>query len=122
MARELNDKQKKFLSVLFDEAGGNPLIAKQLAGYSHDYSTREVVSGLKEEIAEATQLYIAMNAPRAAAAIVSGMVSPTELGIKEKLSAAKDMLDRAGFTKTDKVQVESSNGVMILPSKDVSED
>jgi hypothetical protein len=44
------------------------------------------------------------------------------LGIKEKLNAAKDMLDRAGFTKTEKVQVESTNGVMILPTKDVSED
>ena len=59
-----------------------------------------------------------MNAPRAAMAMVGGIVSPTELGIKDKLSAAKDLLDRAGFVKTDKVQVESSGGVMILPAKE----
>jgi hypothetical protein len=44
------------------------------------------------------------------------------MGLKEKLSAAKDMLDRAGHVKTDKVQVEAMNGVMILPAKDRSEE
>jgi len=59
-----------------------------------------------------------MNAPRAAMAMVGGILDPTELGIKEKMNAAKDLLDRAGLVKTDKIQVESSNGVMILPAKD----
>jgi hypothetical protein len=122
MAKELNDKQKKFLEVLFEEAAGNPVVAKRLAGFSEGYSTKELINSLKEEIAEATTLYIAMNAPRAACAIISGIESPTQLGLKEKLSAAKDMLDRAGHVKTDKVQVEAMNGVMILPAKDRSEE
>ncbi len=63
-----------------------------------------------------------MNAPKAARAIVDGIMSPTELGIKEKLNAAKDLLDRAGFVKTDKVQVETNNGIMILPAKDRAEE
>jgi hypothetical protein len=46
------------------------------------------------------------------------MVDPTELGLREKLSAAKDLLDRVGLVKTEKVQVEASNGLMILPPKD----
>jgi hypothetical protein len=122
MAKELTDKHKKFLDVLFDEAGGNATAAKRLAGFSDGYSTREITNFLKEEIVEATQLYIAMNAPKAARAIVDGIMSPTELGIKEKLSAAKDLLDRAGFVKTDKVQVETNNGIMILPAKDRAEE
>jgi hypothetical protein len=122
MAKELTEQHKKFLEVLFDEAGGNPAVAKRLAGYSDGYSTRSLTNYLKEEIIEATQLYIAMNAPRAARAIVDGIMDPTELGIKEKLNAAKDLLDRSGISKTDKIQVESTNGVMILPAKDKEED
>lgn len=122
MAKELDERQKKFLEILFEEAAGNPLIAKRLAGYSEGYSTKELINSLKEEISEATALFIAMNAPRAACAIISGIDSPTQLGLKEKLSAAKDMLDRAGHVKTDKVQVEAMNGIMILPAKDKTEE
>ena len=49
MAKELTDKHKKFLDVLFDEAGGNPTAAKRLAGFSDGYSTREITNFLKEE-------------------------------------------------------------------------
>ena len=34
MARQLTGKQQAFLNVLFDEAGGNMVMAKKLAGYS----------------------------------------------------------------------------------------
>jgi hypothetical protein len=49
------------------------------------------------------------------------MVDPTELGLREKLSAAKDLLDRVGLVKTEKVQVEAGNGLMILPPKEKDE-
>lgn len=122
MAKELSDQHKKFLDVLFGEANGNINKAKLLAGFAEGYRTSQLTNYLKEEIIEATQLYIAMHAPSAAIAMVSGILDPTELGIKEKMNAAKDLLDRAGLVKTDKVQVESTNGVMILPAKDRSED
>jgi len=119
--RELTEQQKKFIEVLFAEAGGNPAKARQLAGYSEGYATKLIMDILKEEVIEATQLYIAMNAPRAAMAVVSGIADPTELGLKEKLNAAKDLLYRAGLVKTEKVQVTTPNGIMILPAKDSSE-
>jgi hypothetical protein len=122
MAKELTEQHKKFLDVLFHEAKGNIPKAKVMAGFSENYKTSQLTNYLKEEIIEATQLYIAMHAPTAAIAMVSGILDPTELGIKEKMNAAKDLLDRAGLVKTDKVQVESTNGVMILPAKDRSED
>ena len=34
MARELNERQQKFLEVLFEDAGGDVVAAKKLAGYS----------------------------------------------------------------------------------------
>ena len=58
MARELTEKQQKFLAVLFDEAGGDVVSAKKLAGYSDTYSTTDVVNSLKEEILECyTEFY-----------------------------------------------------------------
>jgi|TARA_R110000868_G_scaffold341224_1_gene602055 hypothetical protein len=117
MARELTEKQQKFLSVLFDEAGGDSGIAKKLAGYAPTYSTRDVVNSLKDEILDATQSYMASNAPKAAMAIVGGLYEPTELGIRDKLSAAKELLDRTGLVKTEKLQVEAKGGVMLMPPK-----
>ncbi len=46
MARELTGKQKAFLQVLFDEAGGNMVTAKKMAGYSDTSSTAKIVKGL----------------------------------------------------------------------------
>lgn len=122
MTRQLTEKQQKFLSVLFDEAGGDIVLAKKLAGYSADTSTTAIVKGMKEEILESTQMFMARNAPKAAMAIVGGMMDPTELGIKEKMSAAKELLDRTGLIKTEKVQVEASGGVMLMPPKNTQED
>lgn len=117
MARQLTDKQKKFLSVLFDEANGNITVAKRLAGYSDNTTNHEIISSLKDEIMNATQDYMASNAPQAAVAMVSGVLDPTQLGLKEKMLAAKELLDRTGLVKTEKVQVEANGGVMILPPK-----
>lgn len=122
MARQLTEKQQKFLDVLFDEAGGDAIRAKELAGYTTTSGVNDIIKGLKEEIMERTQLYMARNAPRAAMSLVSGMVDPTELGLRDKLNAAKDLLDRVGLVKTEKVQVEASNGLMILPPKDSSKE
>ena len=122
MSRQLTEKQQKFLAVLFDEAGGDIVAAKKLAGYSDATATTDIVKGMKEEILEATQMYMARNAPRAAMAIVGGLSDPTELGIRDKMSAAKELLDRTGLIKTEKVQVEASGGVMLMPPKAPVED
>lgn len=123
MAKQLTEQQQKFIDVLFDEAGGNLRKAMRLAGYSESYMPSQLAKVLKEEIIEATQLYMALNAPKAAAAMVGAIDDPTELGLKEKMSAAKDLMDRAGLVKTEKVQVESNTGgVMLLPAKEKEED
>ena len=41
---------------------------------------------------------------------------------KDCLNAAKDLLDRVGLVKTEKVQVETTNGLMILPPKAVEQE
>ena len=122
MPRELNERQQKFLEVLFEDAGGDVVAAKKLAGYSDNTPTTAIVKGLKEEILDATQMYMARNAPKAAMAMVGGLFDPTELGIRDKMSAAKELLDRTGLVKTEKMQVEASGGVMLMPPKAVVED
>jgi hypothetical protein len=122
VARQLTEKQQKFLAVLFDEAGGDMVTAKKMAGYSDATTTTEIVKGLKEEILEATQMYMARNAPKAAMAMTGALYDPTELGIRDKMGAAKELLDRVGLVKTEKMQVEASGGVMLMPPKAVVED
>ena len=118
MARNLTEKQIKFLEVLFDEANGDAVTAKGLAGYGDNSSTTAIVESLKDEIGEKTRTYFARTAPKAAVAMVGALSDPTELGIKEKMVAAKDLLDRAGLGKVDKVDVTSSGGIFYLPPKE----
>tara|TARA_B100001250_G_scaffold297482_1_gene258986 strand:+ start:402 stop:773 length:372 start_codon:yes stop_codon:yes gene_type:complete len=122
MARKLTERQQKFIEALFAEANGSIKDAKVMAGYSATTNNQEIINSLKEEILEATQIYMASNAPKAAIAMVSGIDDPTELGTRDKLSAAKELLDRTGLIKTEKIQVESSGGVMLMPPKKVEED
>ena len=119
MSRNLTEKQQKFLEVLFDGAGGDVVQAKKLAGYGDGTSTTSIVESLKDEIGDRTRSYFARTAPKAAMAMVGALSDPTELGIRDKMSAAKDLLDRAGLGKVEKIDVgSSSGGVFILPSKE----
>ena len=115
--RNLTEKQQKFLAVLFDEASGDVTVAKQIAGYSDGSATTDVIRSLKEEIAEATKEYLARVAPRAAFSMANALNDPTELGIRDKMSAAKDLLDRTGYSKTEKMEVSAPDGIFILPPK-----
>ena len=117
MARELTDRQKKFLAVLMDEAGGDITSAKIIAGYSANTSNTEITNSLKEEIIDVTHSYLARNVPKAAMAMVGALYDPTELGIRDKMTAAKELLDRTGLVKTERVQVEAKGGVMLMPAK-----
>lgn len=119
MARTLTEKQQKFLDVLFDEAGGDVVSAKKLAGYDPASSTAAIVESLKDEIGDRTRTFFARVAPKAAMSMAGALYDPTELGIKEKMVAAKDLLDRAGLGKVEKVDVTSSSGgIFYLPPKE----
>ena len=118
MARTLTERQQRFLDVLFDDAGGDVVAAKKLAGYGDNSSTTAIVEALKDEIAEKTRTYFARTAPKAAFALMGALQDPTQLSIKEKMIATKDVLDRAGLGKVDKVDVTSGGGIFYLPPKE----
>ena len=118
MTKILTEKQQKFMAVLFEDAGGDVVTAKKLAGYSDGTATSDIIKALKDEIDDATKQYMARIAPKAAVAMGNALNDTTELGIRDKMAAAKDLLDRAGYIKTEKVNVESSGGLFVLPAKE----
>lgn len=117
MSRNLTEMQQKFLAVLFTEAEGDVTAAKQLAGYSPNVATSQVVKSLAKEIEEETRRFLSGKAAKAAWAMTQVITSPTDLGNKEKMTAAKDIMDRAGLVKTEKIEVEAKSPVFILPAK-----
>jgi len=120
--RELTEKQQLFLDVLFEEAEGDPLKAKKLAGYSSNVPTSSVTASLVDEIAELTRKFIAQSSTKAAYTMFKVMGATDMLGAKERMAAAKDLMDRAGFVKTEKVEVSTSEPLFILPAKRSSSD
>ncbi len=119
--RTLTEKQELFLAVLFEQAEGDPLKAKKLAGYSDNVPTSSVTASLTDEIAELTRKFIAQSSTKAAYTMFKVMGDVDMLGAKEKMTAAKDLMDRAGFVKTEKVEVSAVEPVFILPAKKAEE-
>ena len=122
MSKELTEKQKKFIDALFGEAMGNHRLVMDIAGYSPNTTWRDVTANLNEEILQASKEYLSMHAPKAAVAITGIIDDPTELGNRDKLTAAKDVLDRAGVVKQEKIEVNTPSGLFILPSKNEEEE
>ena len=117
MTRNLTEKQQKFLDVLFEEAQGNPVKALKIAGYANGISSTSILNSLQNEVAELTKKFLATRGPQAAWSMMEILNNPTDLGNKEKMAAAKDLLDRAGFVKTEKVEVKAESPLFILPPK-----
>ncbi len=118
----MTPKQKIFINALFGEAQGNYRAAMDIAEYSKNTSINDVLKGCEEEIISSSKNFLAANAPKAAMAIVGVIDDPVEMGTRDKLAAAKDVLDRIGVSKTDKVEVKSPQGIFILPRKNDDED
>lgn len=118
----MTDKQKAFLDHLFGEARGDALKAKRLAGYSEETTVAEITTALAKEIEERTRRFIADNGPKAVFSMMDILEGREMLGVKEKIVVAKDFLDRAGISKTEKIEVESKSPVFLLPAKKVNDE
>ena len=90
---ELTEKQKTFLSVLFGEAQGDPRTAAEIAGYAPT-SYPKVVQGLNDD----------------------GSMP----GASIRMEAAKQILDRVGIIKREKIDIDAkiAHGIFILPAKE----
>lgn len=120
MAKELTDQQKAFLEAL-PGSGGNIRIAMDEAGYAKTTPTSLVINSLKDEILDVTKQILAANAPYAAASLVETLSNATAPGIQHKLTAIKEILDRVGVIKEEKINVSGEGGLFILPAKKTKE-
>ena len=75
---------------------------------------------LKEEITERAGMMLAMNAPKAAFGIVDVLDDPSAMGALNATSAAREVLDRTGLVKKEKVEVTANtSGMFFFTSKNL---
>ena len=117
--KELTELQQKFLNALFGEAKGNHAKAMRLAGYSENTNPHHILQSVRQEIIERAELEMAANAPKAVMSMVGVLDDPTELGVREKLMASQQILDRVRLSKVEKINVETNKpvGLFVLPAK-----
>jgi hypothetical protein len=118
--KSLTDSQEKFLDALFGEAKGNPKKAGELAGYS-EHSYPKVLRNLKSEIVSRAETYLATHSAKAATKMVDMLDEDgTTPQASIRMEAAKQILDRIGIAKKEKldVNVKALHGLFILPPKD----
>ena len=116
---KLTNKQRLFLDALIsEEAMGDLRTAMSLAGYSDNTKVAHTAKELRDEIREATETLLAMYAPKAAYALISVLDNPDALNARHVISAAKEILDRTGLVKKERVEVTgNTGGIFILPPK-----
>ena len=117
--RSLTNTQEKFLDVLFGEARGNLKKAGELAGYSES-SYPKVLRNLKSEIVSRAETYLANYSARAATKMVDMLDEDgTTPHASIRMEAAKQILDRVGLAKKEKLDVnlKAIHGLFILPPK-----
>ncbi len=117
---ELTEKQKVFLSALFGEANGEPRAAAEIAGYAPT-SYPKVVQGLKDQIIERAETVLAAHSPKAALSIANAIDDDGSIpGASIRMEAAKQVLDRVGIIKKEKIDINAkvAHGIFVLPAKE----
>jgi len=116
--KELTERQATLIDALMGKAKGDIRKAMEIAGYSPSTTVREAIKPIREEVKDAAEMVISMNAPKAALGIIGVLDDPSALGARNAVSAAKEVLDRSGIVKKEQVEVTAPKGAMfILPPK-----
>jgi hypothetical protein len=119
--KNLTEKQESFLENLFGQARGNPREAAKLAGYDEN-GYQKVIKSLKQEIIERAEGVLATHSPKAVMGMVNALDDDGSVpGANTRLEAAKQILDRVGISKTERIDVNAKvqHGIFILPPKNV---
>jgi len=116
--RDYTPKQRKFLTLLIKNDFKDPKKCLLEAGYSND--SWNAIYALKDDIKELAEAILISNTPNAAAIFGEVLTSDTPIPqATAKIAAAKEILDRVGLTKEDRVKLqhEHSGGIFLIPSK-----
>ena len=117
--KELTPQQRLFLDALIsEEAMGDLRTAMRIAGYSEKTKIAHTAKELRSEIREATEVLLAMYAPKAAYALTQTLQEPDSLNFRHIIAAAKEVLDRTGLTAKREIELNPPiSPVFILPPK-----
>jgi hypothetical protein len=107
-------KEEQFLTFLFGECKGN--FEQAMAKAAITESPASLRKKLKSQIQEMTKDYLASATTRAAIELVGTMDDPSLPGVKNLISAAKEVLDRGGVAAQEEHKVVE-NHIFILPAK-----
>ncbi len=119
--KELTAQQKTFINVLFGEAHGNPKKAGEIAGYAPS-SYPMVIKALKDEIIERAEYSLALHSAKAVKGLVDALDEDGKTpGVNIRMEAAKQILDRVGLVKKEKIDISAkvAHGIFVLPAKDI---
>ena len=81
----------------------------------------EELDALKEEILERAEYSLALNSAKAVKGLVDALDEDGKTpGVNIRMEAAKQILDRVGLVKKDKIDItgQVAHGIFILPAKD----
>jgi hypothetical protein len=116
-----SEQQELFLDYLFGEAEGSPRKAAIMAGYTPG-AVYSVVKNLRKQIIERAEQILAMHSAGAVFALGDALEDGTAPGLANRIVAAKEVLDRVGIVKHDKLEIKTDgvSPLFILPAKDKS--
>ena len=120
--KELTAQQKTFINVLVGEAHGNPKKAGEIAGYAPS-SYPMVIKALKDEIIERAEYSLALHSAKAVKGLVDALDEDGKTpGVNIRMEAAKQILDRVGLVKKEKIDINAqvALGIFVLPAKDIA--
>ena len=113
-----NEQQKEFLDLII--RGASVPHAAEEADYTLNYAYN-LASKYKDYVLDGVQGLMYLSAVKAGNVVVGSMDSDGSVPDgKLRLDAAKDVLDRVGLSKQDRVklEVEGQQKVFILPAKE----
>ncbi len=122
MSKKPTDKQMAFIQALFDtkkNPTGDPMVAKKLAGYDKKAPVKSILDAVQPYLIEYAGAEMAALMAKSVKSISDTLDKPNRLGAANALSAAREVFDRVGLTKKEKlnIEVEAPNFLIELPAK-----
>ena len=113
--------QDALLDCLFDPGiDGDIKKAMDKAGYAPTTSVTHVVTHLYDEIVAVSEKQMARYLVEAVVGLGGAIAEPAQIGIKEKIKACTEIMDRTGVVKTDRINISGKmdgGTVFVLPAK-----
>jgi len=117
--RKYTAKQRTFLKLYTDNNFQDARGCALQAGYTESTYLR-AVSDLKDDVLEITKDLLLAHAPTAARSMTQMLTSDEPIpNAQTRLAAAKEVLDRTGIVKPEKVEHEHkvTGGLFLIPTK-----